>query len=80
MKLISELGLELIELEDQVLLVDENKPRNYGDYYVLKDAWAEWDEDDQKWVLVDVYDNEFCLVCNSETTIVDENITGPETG
>lgn len=38
MKNIKELGLEAIQLEDQVLLVDENKPRVYGNYYLLKNA------------------------------------------
>lgn len=40
MKKASELGLELIELEDQVLLVDSLKSRVYGDYYVLRNAWG----------------------------------------
>lgn len=50
-----------------------------GSTDVLKDAWAEWDEEKQEWVLSDVYDDDFCVVCDDETTINDEDITGPTT-
>lgn len=53
--------------------------KHCGSSDVRKDAWAEWDEDKQEWVLSDVYDNEFCVVCDGETTINDEDITGPTT-
>jgi len=46
---IKELSLEVIELEDQILLVDENKPRVYGDYYLLKNAWGLDKHEITKW-------------------------------
>lgn len=54
--------------------------RHCGSSDVRKDAWAEWDEDKQEWVLADVFDNDYCMNCDGETTIVDnEDITGPTT-
>lgn len=41
MKNIKELGLELIELEDQILLVDINKERQVNDLYLVKNARGE---------------------------------------
>lgn len=46
---------------------------------VRKDAWAKWDEDKQEWVLADFFDDDFCVVCDGETTIEDEDITGSTT-
>jgi len=34
---------------------------------VKVDAFAEWDVERQKWVLSDVFDNEFCCDCDGET-------------
>lgn len=46
--------------------------KHCGSDDVRKDAWAEWDEDKQEWVLADVYDsNDYCVVCEGETTIED---------
>lgn len=46
---------------------------------VRKDAWAEWDEDKQEWVLADVYDSfNYCVKCEGETTIQDADIKRPE--
>lgn len=40
-----------------------------GSENVVADAWAEWDEYAQDWVLANVFDYEFCQACESETTI-----------
>lgn len=43
---------------------------NYcGSDDVRKDAWAKWDEDKQEWVLADIYDHEYCMTCDDETGI-----------
>lgn len=34
-----------------------------GSELVTRDAWAEWDIDQQEWVLAAVYDNAFCHKC-----------------
>jgi hypothetical protein len=36
---------------------------------VTRDAWAEWDEDKQDWVLGAAYDYAFCHDCQAETHI-----------
>lgn len=41
---------------------------------VRKDAWAEWDEYNQEWVLSEIYDNEFCNSCETDTKIKDIEI------
>ena len=33
------------------------------------DAWAEWDEEIQEWVLSEVYDAAFCMGCEGECKI-----------
>ncbi len=38
---------------------------------VTRDAWAEWDEDAQKWVLGAAYDYAFCHECQEETRLVE---------
>ena len=45
--------------------------KHCGSSDVRKDAWSEWDEDKQEWVLAEVYDNEFCYSCDADTTIID---------
>lgn len=45
-----------------------------GSEDVRKDAWAKWDEDKQEWVLAEFFDNDFCVVCDGETTIEDVEI------
>ena len=39
---------------------------NCGSTNVRVDAFAEWDADQQKWVLSDTYDNGFCNDCESD--------------
>lgn len=40
-----------------------------GSTRVTRDAWAEWDEAGQDWVLGAVYDYAFCHRCEAETHI-----------
>ena len=42
-----------------------------GSDNVVKDAWASWDIETQRYVLEDFFDNEFCKDCDGETTIID---------
>jgi hypothetical protein len=41
---------------------------------VVVDAWAEWDEDKQEYVLKTVFDYEHCENCEGETTIINVEI------
>lgn len=43
-----------------------------GSTHVTRDAWAEWDEDTQDWVLGAVYDHAFCHRCQAETNIEEQ--------
>ena len=45
-----------------------------GSADVRADAWAEWNEEKQEWTLAEVYDNKFCISCEDETHIIDEEI------
>lgn len=36
---------------------------------VTRDAWAEWDEEAQSWVLGAAYDYAFCHSCERETNL-----------
>jgi predicted nucleic-acid-binding Zn-ribbon protein len=38
-----------------------------GSHNVVKDAFAEWDDDTQKWVLSHIYDAVSCLSCGYES-------------
>lgn len=40
-----------------------------GGRSVTRDAWAEWDDRDQDWVLGAVYDHAFCHDCQEETRL-----------
>lgn len=40
-----------------------------GGNTVTRDAWAEWDVDEQEWVLGAVYDYAFCHDCQEETRL-----------
>lgn len=42
---------------------------------IVKDAWAEWDEDKQDWVLSDVFDHTYCRACEGETEEDEHEIT-----
>ncbi len=38
---------------------------------VTRDAWAEWDEDAQQWVLGAAFDYAYCHGCDEETRLVE---------
>ena len=40
-----------------------------GSKLVTRDAWAEWSEEEQDWVLGATYDYSFCHFCETETRI-----------
>jgi hypothetical protein len=40
-----------------------------GGNSVTRDAWAEWDAEEQDWVLGAVYDYAFCHDCQEETRL-----------
>lgn len=40
-----------------------------GSELVTRDAWAEWDAEEQEWVLGAVFDFAFCHQCEDETHI-----------
>ena len=42
-----------------------------GSTRVTCDAWAEWGEDEQAWVLGTVFDHAFCHACERKTRIVE---------
>jgi len=47
-----------------------------GSKLVTRDAWAEWDEDDQQWALGAVYDYAFCHDCQEETQLTERLLGG----
>lgn len=42
-----------------------------GSDLVTRDAWAEWDVEEQEWVLGAAYDYAFCHKCECETRLVE---------
>lgn len=42
-----------------------------GSDLVTLDAWAEWDVDQQEWVLGATYDQNFCDKCEGETHLAE---------
>jgi hypothetical protein len=40
-----------------------------GGTNVLRDAWAEWDDETQTWVLNNVFDQAYCEDCDGETSL-----------
>ena len=44
---------------------------NCGSDLVTRDAWAEWDFDEQNWVLGAAFDYTFCHKCEAETHMVE---------
>lgn len=45
-----------------------------GSTDVRRDAWASWDEEIQDWVLCEVYDSSFCIDCEIEMALVEEDM------
>lgn len=48
---------------------------NCGSDLVTLDAWAEWNVDQQQWVLGATYDHTFCHKCEAETHLVEVELT-----
>lgn len=42
-----------------------------GSKDVSRDAWADWDEPTQEWVLRVAFDYAHCHVCDEETTLLE---------
>ena len=42
-----------------------------GSDFVTRDAWAEWDVEDQDWILGAAFDYAFCHKCEEETRLVE---------
>lgn len=45
---------------------------NCGSKLVTRDAWAEWNEEKQDWVLGAAFDYTFCHACEKETHLVEQ--------
>ena len=43
--------------------------RDCGGRNVRRDAWAEWDRDQQRWVLADMFDYSHCNDCDNESRL-----------
>jgi hypothetical protein len=49
--------------------------RRCGSDDVRRDAWAEWDEDRQEWVLGTVFDVGHCEKCENESSLEEVDIS-----
>lgn len=49
-----------------------------GSDVVTRDAWAEWDTVEQRWVLGAAYDFAFCHACEEETRLKEVPLVGFE--
>jgi hypothetical protein len=47
---------------------------------VVRDAWSEWCETSQEWVLQNVFDDAFCLDCEVFVTLNEEPLVTEEPG
>lgn len=45
---------------------------------VSRDAWAEWDVEEQRWVLRTEFDYAHCHRCDSETRLIEVKLNPPE--
>ncbi len=41
---------------------------------VVRDAWAEWDVDEQRWVLRTEFDEAYCVSCDAATKIEEKPV------
>jgi len=48
------------------------KCKTCGSEDVVRDAWASWDVDLQKWILADIFDHAFCNACEGVTKLIDK--------
>lgn len=46
-----------------------------GSDYVMRDAYAVWSVEDQEWVIEAVYDHAYCNNCDSESTLIEKELT-----
>jgi hypothetical protein len=49
-----------------------------GGNTVTRDAWAEWDREEQDWVLGSAFDYAFCHTCEGETNLVEVDLATRE--
>lgn len=49
-----------------------------GSTDVRRDAWAEWNREEQRWVLGEVYDQAYCNACEGETKLDEKPSEGGE--
>jgi hypothetical protein len=61
----------------------ETRPVDYtcnmcGGNGVTRDAWAEWDADEQHWVLGAAFDYSYCHDCDEETRLVEVDLAARE--
>ena len=47
---------------------------------VVHDAWAEWCDETQQWVLQDHFDMAYCRNCEGETSVVEAPLAAHRTG
>ena len=52
---------------------------NCGSDDIVSDAWAEWSIETQQWQLGQVFDQTFCLACESDCSLLAEDDTSPLT-
>jgi hypothetical protein len=45
-----------------------------GGSTVTRDAWAEWDTEEQEWVLGAAFDYAYCHDCDKETNLVEVDL------
>lgn len=48
--------------------------RDCGSEDVVRDAWAEWDVENQEWVLQDYFDAAYCNNCEGECKLEEKEI------
>lgn len=46
--------------------------KHCGSTDVVKDAFVEWSEDDQVYVLATIHDDEFCRECEESGDVIEE--------
>ena len=44
---------------------------------VTRDAWVEWNVEQQQWVLAEAFDFAFCHECHRETQLVERPVPSP---
>jgi len=65
---------EIVESYSRKMAKRVMKCAHCGSSEVRKDAWAAWDLHAQQWEVAAIYDHVYCLDCDAETTIVEEEV------